>query len=364
MPSSSSGRVAARSPAAAAEPVDAGTGRPPAADAGYLAAALAAVPLAVVGLDADAVVQVLTLAAAELLGVHGAAITGRPLAEAAVLTDGSGEPIDLLGGVRRELAGVVRRRNGSTVAAVITVVPLAGAGVLVALTASPAPAQQPFLANASHALRTPLTPIRGYAEILRRHPGLPAEKITGYAETILASALRLARVVDLVVEVSAVESGRAAVARRLVGVDSFLEERLRSWQARGSERSGDLAVELEAALPAVQVDPVWLAKILDELLDNALRWSTVGTPVVLTARSGPLAGTVRVGVRDAGEGLNPVIEAALMDPLGGDVGAGLGVGLAFVHRLAARLELPLSVLRAAPAGTEVTLDLPAAPPSR
>ncbi|MDQ6649596.1 MAG: HAMP domain-containing histidine kinase [Actinomycetota bacterium] len=220
------------------------------------------------------------------------------------------------------------------------------------------PAQEAFLAAVSHGLRTPLTPIRGYAEILRRHPDLPAEKIASYADTILASTLRLARVIDLVVEISALESGRAVVADRSVGVGSLLDERLANWQGRGGDRAGDLGLDIDAAVGAVMADPVWLAKILDELLDNALRFSTAGSPVLLVAQTRP-GGVVRIGVRDSGAGLDPAVADALLGRRAGEGGAGLGVGLLYVRRLAARLHRTLSVTALAGGGTEVALDLPA-----
>ena len=71
-----------------------------------------------------------------------------------------------------------------------------------------------FLSNVSHELRTPLTPIRGYADILVSRPGLPADKVTTFATTILAESLKMNRVVDLLVDVAAIEAGRVTVTAR------------------------------------------------------------------------------------------------------------------------------------------------------
>ncbi|GAC1333135.1 MAG: hypothetical protein NVSMB13_21960 [Mycobacteriales bacterium] len=337
------------------------------ADAGLAAAVLASVPVCIVGLDDGGVVRLITPTAAALLGGDPATVVGRPLAELANLTGPGGAPLDLSAGSESLSSpaaqmATLRVGAGPASAVAVSISPLAGGGAVVVLTplTPQPPADEAFLALVSHSLRTPLTPIRGYAEILRRHPDLAPDKIASYADTILASTLRLARVIDLVVDLAAVESGRAGVSERPVPVGSLLEERLATWQGRGAERAADFGVEAPTQLGRVHVDPVWVARILDELVDNAVRFSRPGTAVVLTARSDPAAGVVRVGVRDAGAGLDPVLVAALLADGPGEAASGLGIGLTAVRRLARRLRLPLWVLPAAGGGTEVGLELPVA----
>src|SRR5205823_6554574 len=133
-----------------------------------------------------------------------------------------------------------------------------------------------FLSNVSHELRTPLTPIRGYAEILKRRPDLKRHQIAAYVDTILDSSVRMARVVDLLVDVAALEAGRVSAAPRPVKIGAYIDERLDLWRSRVPQRATDLKRRVATGLPAVAIDPVWVGKALDEIIDNALKYSPPG----------------------------------------------------------------------------------------
>ena len=90
------------------------------------------------------------------------------------------------------------------------------------------------------------------------------------------------RVVDLLVDVAAIEAGRVEVSPRAADVKGLLDARVAAWRERAPERSADLRRRVAAGLPAVLVDPTWLAKVLDELADLEDR---IGT-AMLDAQSG------------------------------------------------------------------------------
>lgn len=229
-------------------------------------------------------------------------------------------------------------------------------------------AKTEFLANVSHELRTPLTPIQGYAEMLRRRPDLPSAQIGAMATEIAASSRRMARVVGLLVDVAALDAGRVDPQPRRLPATAFLDARLADWRDRRPARAADLRRRVSAGTPPLLADPVWLARALDELVDNAMTFTT-GGPVTLLAGPSARPGRVRVGVRDAGVGLDAAAKAALFDDFRQADGSatrshdGLGLGLAFVRRVAVLLDADLQVGSEPGAGATFTLELPAAPVS-
>ena len=323
----------------------------------------------------DRTVTAVNPAAAALVGEGEATLVGRHLADALPVTDEAGA--GLFGPERPRLSadGVLRRGDGRLVPVQVTVSPLgdgAENGVVVLLRDTTRDREvermkTEFLANVSHELRTPLTPIRGYAELLaRKGPGTPGAE--GFVEAIHESSLRMQRVVDLLVDVAALEAGRVQPRRQQVPVAAFADECLQRWRVRWPERSADLRRRLASGLPDAEGDPYWLAKALDELADNAVKYTSPGTPITLVAAQ-PGPGVVRISVRDAGPG----IEAERVPELLSDfsqadasetrAAGGMGLGLSFVRRLAEGFGTRLSVRSTVGRGSEFSLDLPAAAPN-
>jgi signal transduction histidine kinase len=224
-----------------------------------------------------------------------------------------------------------------------------------------------FLSNVSHELRTPLTPIRGYADLLVSRPGLPADRVASFAGTILAESLKMNRVVDLLVDVAALEAGRVEVRPRAVDVRALLDARLADWRERAPARAGDLRRRVSARLPQALVDPAWLGKVLDELVDNAVKHTPPGASIVLGAAPSPDGASVRVFVRDTGPGFDSADEELLFTSFEQKDGSatrrvgGLGLGLSFVRRVAEDAGWPLVVV--AGKGAQIAVDLPPAPPT-
>jgi signal transduction histidine kinase len=221
-----------------------------------------------------------------------------------------------------------------------------------------------FLSNVSHELRTPLTPIRGYADMLASRPNLRPEQVATFAGTILSESVKMNRVVDLLVDVAAIEAGRVTTSPRPVDVRGLLDARLEHWRARAPARPDDLRRRVAARLPAVLVDPTWVGKALDELVDNAVKYTPPGTAITLLAAATD-EGAVRVAVRDAGPGIAPADQEQLFSSFAQVDGSatrrvgGLGLGLSFVRRLAEDAGYPLTVASTVGKGTTFALDLPA-----
>lgn len=267
--------------------------------------------------------------------------------------------------------GEVLRPDGVSTIVRVEVAALAGAegGVVVVLRDTSREREiermkTEFLSNVSHELRTPLTPIRGYADILATRKGLSAGQVATFAGTILSESLKMNRVVDLLVDVAAIEAGRVRTLPRPVSVASLVDGRLQLWRGKVPERATDLRRRLSRGLPAVHIDPDWVGKALDELIDNALKHTPAGTTVTLGAAAGP-EGQVHVSVTDRGPGIAEADRAVLFSPFEQLDGSatrrvgGLGLGLSFVSQLAEHGGYRLSLVSDPGKGAEFTLELPA-----
>jgi two-component system, OmpR family, phosphate regulon sensor histidine kinase PhoR len=211
-----------------------------------------------------------------------------------------------------------------------------------------------FLANVSHELRTPLTPIRGYAEVLARRDVGP-ESTRRFAEQILASTSRLERIVGMIVEFAALDSGRLTPKPEPVDLGVLVGNVLDAWRNRDSER--EFRRRIPTHLPPVLVDREMLSRCLDELIDNAVKFSPGGEPVMVSAALEPgdvrgnggtpskkekgHTGTrlVRLSVRDQGVGIEPETAVRVfsdfyqVDATETRHFGGLGLGLALVRRI-------------------------------
>lgn len=324
--------------------------------------------------DADGRVVAANPTAQQLLGRSEEELVGRLLGEAVEVVNAGGERMLGRRAATFSAEGVLRRTDGEEVPVRIARAPLTDQpGEVIVLSDRTSEREierlkTEFLANISHELRTPLTPIRGYAEMLSRRPDLPKPQMQTFVSEILAGTARMSRAVELLVDVASLDAGRVAPASDRVVVKSLFDERLEVWRKRYPERSRDLRRRVTANVPAVEVDRSWLSKALDELVDNAVKYTPAGKAITVTAAPAG-RGRVRLAVRDAGPG----IETERLGELLGDFSqadasetrkvGGMGLGLGFVTRVARALGTSLEVASEPGRGAEFALDLPAAPPA-
>jgi diguanylate cyclase (GGDEF)-like protein/PAS domain S-box-containing protein len=156
-----------------------------------------------------------------------------------------------------------------------------------------------FLATASHELKTPLTVIRGFAQALTSGPALEGEDQAEALRAIERRAIELTKIVERLLLSSRIEAGQAEVSPIEADVRAVAAERV-SAMAAATGRPVDL--EFESDIPPGVVDPDALATVLDHLVDNALKYSPNGIPVVVRLDADDA--WVRVAVRDAGIGMD------------------------------------------------------------
>ena len=311
--------------------------------------------------------------AAGLLGVHAEEAVGRPVRDVVKVAGEDGRALPVGAGERRGIEAELSAADGTTVPVRFSIAPLADRQGRVIVLADRTREREvermktEFLANVSHELRTPLTPIRGYAELLVRRKDLARPQVEGFLEEILGSTARMSRAVELLVDVAALEAGRVASEVSKVSVRSLVEDRLRVWKDRYPERAGDFKRRTATRLPAVAVDPRWVNRALDELVDNAVKYTTPRTAITVVAALDEDERRVRVAVRDGGPGFDPGLAAELMGDFSqADASetrrvGGMGLGLGFVNRVAERFGLELTVDAEPGRGAEFGLLLPAWP---
>ena len=220
-----------------------------------------------------------------------------------------------------------------------------------------------FLATASHELKTPLTVIGGFAELMLSVPDLPETQKTEALETIRRRTTQLAAIVDRLLLSSRIESGKVQVNLEPVDVEPVVREQVDSL-ARATGRA--LRLKVEGPVACAQADASAVATIVDHLLENAIRYSPGGEPVEITIATGK--DVVGISVRDRGIGMDRQQQERCFERFwqaeSSDVRrfGGTGIGLYIVKSLAEAMGGSVSVASRVGRGTTFTLDLPKSPP--
>jgi PAS domain S-box-containing protein len=235
-------------------------------------------------------------------------------------------------------------------------------------------AKSELLSNISHELRTPLVPIKGYAELLLRRD-VPQDKARESLEEIVDAADRLETVVQRLLDVAAQEAAPRDVRHDRVQVGPMLESVVDRWKGRVDDRH-PITSRVARSLPDLMGDRALLERCLDELVDNAVKFSPDGGPVNVTARlsdnhRGEDEGrSVDISVRDHGIGIPADrLERIFEDFSQGDSSptrmfGGLGLGLALVRRIVEAHQGELVCKTVPGKGSRFSMVLPLAPPSR
>lgn len=233
--------------------------------------------------------------------------------------------------------------------------------------------QRDFLLSVSHDLRTPLTGISGYAESLASGV-VPPDETARVGGVVLTEARRLERLVGDLLDLARLGADQPRLVAQRTDLVSLGREVETVW----AKRCAAVGVPF-TYVPAVEqawltTDPARVRQLVDGLLENALRVTPSGRPIVVEVRAAhsspatPTAGVV-VEVRDGGPGLTdadiPVAfePSVLHERYRGLRPVGTGLGLAIVGRLAALLGGTVEAGHAPEGGARFTLWLPTSQPA-
>jgi signal transduction histidine kinase len=159
-----------------------------------------------------------------------------------------------------------------------------------------------FVSVASHELRTPLTSIVGYADLLlRRDP--PDATRKRWLKNVLDNSQRVSAMVDDLLNVSRIASGKANIKLETVRLSDVLEEALSL--TKESTNKHEFVVDVEPDLPDVLVDHDKFGQVVGNLLSNAVKYSPSGGRITLSAHNDKEQHQVVVSVADEGIGIGP-----------------------------------------------------------
>jgi two-component system, cell cycle sensor histidine kinase PleC len=222
-----------------------------------------------------------------------------------------------------------------------------------------------FIANMSHELRTPLSTIIGFAKLLgeqqkRRHQD---GQIVEYADLIRDAATHLLAVINDILDISKLQSGKYTVDAKEVDVEEVLQLSLAALQPAATARGILMESKLNAALPCVRGDAGKLRQVFSNLISNAIKFTPAGGSITLAAQ-GLEDGGVRARICDTGVGMTKEEVALALTPFA-QVDAGLsrwqegaGLGLPIAKALVQLHGGTLEINSAKSMGTEVLITLP------
>jgi two-component system phosphate regulon sensor histidine kinase PhoR len=220
--------------------------------------------------------------------------------------------------------------------------------------------RQEFLSNVSHELRTPLTSIMALAETLEAGAIDDQEHNRRFLSIIQRNAARMHRLIDDILELSAIEAGNVKVQPERVLLQAVVEEVIGSLSSAAAARSIVVRNLVDSDI-AVFADPHRLVQMLTNLIDNAIKFNREnGTITITYARDG----YDRITVADTGEGIPAHhldrlferfyrVDRARSRELGGT-----GLGLAIVKHLAKAHGGEVIVDSHFGEGTKFTIELP------
>ena len=163
--------------------------------------------------------------------------------------------------------------------------------------------RQEFVSNLSHELRTPLSILAGYLETMEDPAVLRGAEGREVMQVLRRNCERLTLLVNDLMELSRIESGRIEIQLQARPPVEILEEVREDWKRAFAGKKVKVEVECSENLPLVQSDPLRTGQIFANLMDNALRFAPPGSRVLLGARR--VGAKVEFCVADEGEGIPP-----------------------------------------------------------
>jgi len=219
-----------------------------------------------------------------------------------------------------------------------------------------------FVANASHELRTPLTSIRGFVEALEDGGVEEPSTARRFLERIRSAADRMTSLVSDLLELSRLESGERPPLWEHLAPEEVVDEVIAALS--GLAGAKQIEIKTDVSAPEFETDRDRLRGVLENLVENALKYTPVGGHVVVSARTHD--GSVVFEVKDDGPGIGAEhlprlferfyrVDKARSRELGGT-----GLGLSIVKHLAESLGGAVSVSSEPGVGSRFSVRLPMA----
>lgn len=217
-----------------------------------------------------------------------------------------------------------------------------------------------FVMHASHELRTPVTSIRmGLGMLAEKTPFDQGSRERELLDTVTEELSRLTRLVNDLFDLSRLQAGRLPLELESCDAGELLESVRQRFSFKAGEQQIDLRLDIAPRLPKLQVDRTRFDRVLDNLLNNALRHTPAAGQIRLIARRSGAGVTIEIA--DTGSGIDYAQQRRVFEPFvqASDSSDGAGLGLAIsreiVHQHGGRIELHSTPGR----GTTFSVALPA-----
>ncbi|MEO5330381.1 MAG: CHASE domain-containing protein [Magnetococcus sp. YQC-5] len=161
-----------------------------------------------------------------------------------------------------------------------------------------------FIANMSHEIRTPMNAVIGFAEVVMQDASLNADT-RKYIKIIFSSAKALLGIINDILDVTKLESGKFTLETVCFHLPNALEEAMRTMEHRAAEKNLAIRIEYDPSLPLRWMgDPIRLRQVILNLVGNAIKFTEKGG-VTVSVRPGEEGGVLHFLVQDSGIGMTP-----------------------------------------------------------
>ncbi|MHB8528320.1 MAG: sensor histidine kinase [Caulobacteraceae bacterium] len=188
-----------------------------------------------------------------------------------------------------------------------------------------------FVGSVSYELRTPLTTIIGYSELLERGAEGLTDRGRSHVAAVRSAATHLARSINNVLDMAEIDAGEMALEFEDVDVADLLSASAERWAKEAEAAGVSIAVATEAQSGLIRGDARRLGQVVDHLAQNAIRHTPTGGTVSFSATRA--LGEIRLQVADTGRGIPFHVQAHIFDRFGGPSRGGPGLGLALVKSI-------------------------------
>lgn len=235
-----------------------------------------------------------------------------------------------------------------------------------------------FVANMSHELRTPLNSIIGFSGILLKNRNAAlGDKELNYSEKINRNGKHLLNLINDILDLSKIESGRMELDIRPCSIDSVINDVTDLLQHQVEAKGLSFSIELDESLPEIPLDDQKLKQVIINLVSNAIKFTEKGNIKIFSRNESGERGCLVIGIQDSGIGipedkLETIFEAfrqvdASTTRKYGGTGLGLAISRAFIETMGGKIrvsssegkgslfeiELPLKQKPVKPASSEV-----------
>lgn len=228
-------------------------------------------------------------------------------------------------------------------------------------------AKSAFIANMSHEFRTPLNAMIGFSQVLQGDAGykVSPEKAQEYARDIEQSATHLLALINDILDLSKIESGKIDLAQDRINVEQMFDSVKQMMGMLAKEKDINLVIEVVGKVPVLLADERSFHQILINLLSNAIKFTPPGGVIVLlaTAVSG---GGIEISLTDTGIGMDATTVTRVMKPFEqGETtysrqSGGTGLGLPLVKSLLQLHDAEFHIQSKPGSGTDILIVFPKA----